>query len=98
MTSAIGRRLRQLEARQGPREPITIIRLVKVPGHLDAEPDYATVRGVTIQRKGDETADAFMARVEAEAKLAAKPGCVATALVFPRVKPHGTEQAPKALG
>jgi hypothetical protein len=98
MTSAIGRRLRQLEARKGPREPITIIRLVTLPGHLEAEPDHATVRGVTILRMGDETSDAFMARVEIEAKLASKPGCVATAVVFPRLEPHDNEKAPNSLG
>lgn len=93
MTSPIDRRLLTLEARQGPREPITIIRIIAMPGHLDAEPDHATVGGVTIHRMDDENADTFMARVEAEAALAAKPGCVQVALVFPRVGPHSIDKA-----
>lgn len=93
MTSTIDRRLLALESRQGPRELVTIIRIIAMPGHLDAEPDHATVGGMTIHRMDGETADTFMARVEAEAAMAAKPGCVRMALVFPRVGPHSIDKA-----
>ena len=85
MNSTIDKRLAALEAAQGVKEPITIIRIIALPGHLDAEPDHATVGGMTIHRMDDETADTFMARVEAEAALAAKLGCVRVALVLPRM-------------
>ena len=85
MNSTIDKRLAALEAAQGVKEPVTIIRIITLPGHLDAEPGHATVGGLTIHRMDDETADTFMARVEAEAALAAKPGCVRVALVLPRM-------------
>ena len=69
MTGTVEKRIAALESRQGPREPITIIRIIAMPGHLDAEPDHATVGGLTIHRMDSETADTFMARVEAEANL-----------------------------
>ena len=69
MNSTIDKRLAALEAAQGVKEPITIIRIIAMPGHLDAEPDHATVGGLTIHRMDDESADTFMARVEAEANL-----------------------------
>ena len=69
MTGTVEKRIAALESRQGPREPITIIRIIAMPGHLDAEPDHATVGGLTIHRMDDESADTFMARVEAEANL-----------------------------
>ena len=85
MTGTVEKRIAALESRQGPREPITIIRIIAMPGHLDSEPDHATVGGRKIERMDDESADTFMARVEAEAALAAKPGCVRMALVWPRL-------------
>ena len=48
------------------------------------DPFSATVGGRLLQRDYDESAEAFLARVEAEAKLAAKPGCNAVAVVWPR--------------
>ena len=69
MTGTVEKRIAALESRQGPREPVTIIRIIAMPGHLDAEPDHATVGGLTIHRMDDESADTFIARVEAEANL-----------------------------
>ena len=85
MNSTIDKRLAALEAAQGVKEPITIIRIITLPGDVDAEPDRAEVGGATIYRADDEAGEAFLARVRAAAALAAKPGCVRVALVLPRV-------------
>ena len=85
MTTALEKRLEALEASHDVREPITIIRIVTLPGDVDAEPDRAEVGGKQLLRADGETGEAFLERVEAEAKLAAKPGCVRVALVFPRM-------------
>lgn len=88
MSAMLERRLEALEARQHAKEVVTIIRIIALPRHSieepgDDEPGSAEVGGKLIQRAANETSEAFMARVEAEAKLAAKPGCVAVALVWP---------------
>ena len=86
MSAAIDRRLEKLEARHSEPEPWTIIRIMFMGGpaeEQDNEPFTADVGGRSIQRADDESAEAFLARVEAEAKLAAKPGFTAVALVWP---------------
>ena len=85
MNSTIDKRLAALEAAQGVKEPVTIIRIITLPGDVDAEPDRAEVGGATIYRANEETGEAFLTRVRAAAALAAKPGCVRVALVLPRM-------------
>ena len=87
MSAALDRRLEALEARQSEKEPWTIIRIMFMGGpaeEQDNEPFTATMGGRSIQRADDESAEAFLARVRVEARLAAKPGCTAVALVWPR--------------
>ncbi len=84
MSGLIDRRIQALEASLGVNEPVTIIRVIALPGQQDAEPGSADVGGKSILRASDETGEAFMTRVESEARLAAKPGCVRVALVWPR--------------
>ena len=84
MSAALDRRLEALEARQSEKEPWTIIRIIYLGAEQDNEPFTADVGGRSIQRADDESAEAFLARVRVEARLAAKPGCVAVALVWPR--------------
>jgi BMFP domain-containing protein YqiC len=84
MTNALERRLEALETRLIEREPVTIIRIVVMGDDKDAEPAAADVRGgQSVAREEGETAEAFLARVRSEASLAAKPGCVGVALVWP---------------
>ncbi len=85
MSTAIEKRIEALEAGQSTSEPITIIRIITLPDDVDAEPGRAEVGGRTILRADNETGEAFLARAEAEAKLAARLGCVGVALVWPRV-------------
>ena len=84
MSASIDRRLEQLEARHSERDPWTIIRIIYLGAEQDNEPFSADVGGRSIQRADDESAEAFMERVRVEARLAAKPGCTAVALVWPR--------------
>jgi len=84
MSAALDRRLEALEARQSEKEPWTIIRIIYLGAEQDNEPFTADVGGRSIQRADDEDAEAFLARVRVEARLAAKPGCTAVALVWPR--------------
>ena len=87
MSATINKRLEALEAHHGERDLVTIICisfLSALPEEQDTEPFSATVGGRLLQREDDESAKAFLARVEAEAKLAAKPGCNAVAVVWPR--------------
>ena len=57
------------------------------------EPARADVGGRSIPRADGETAEAFLARVEAEAKLAPKPGCAGMALVWPEIKSDGRSRS-----
>ena len=57
-------------------EPVTVIRVIKLAGHPECEPDRADVGGGTIHRADGETGEAFLTRVQVAAALAAKPGCV----------------------
>lgn len=84
MTGIIEKRIQSLETSQSVSERVTIIRIIVVPGLPDAEPGSADVGGKTIYRADDETGEAFLARVKAEAKLAAKTGCSGVALVWPQ--------------
>ena len=89
MSASIDRRLEALEARHSEKEPWTIIRIMFMGGPADEqdnEPFSADVGGRSIQRADDESAEAFLARVRVEARLAAEPGCTARALVWPRPK------------
>lgn len=83
MNATIQKRVEALEAKQSAEEPIIIIRVIALPGDKEAEPAKADVGGRTILRADDETGEAFLARVRAEAELAARPGCVGMALVWP---------------
>ena len=85
-TSSTHRRLEALEARHNERDPWTIIRIMYLGDEQDNDPFSAAVGGRSIQRADDEDAEAFLARVRAEARLAAKPGFAAVALVWPRVR------------
>ena len=85
MTYALEKRLEALEARQGASDPVLIIRIVTLGGDKEAEPATADVGGRQLVRADDETGEAFLQRVEAEAKLAVKAGCVSVALVWPRM-------------
>ena len=85
MTSTIDKRLGALEAAQSVTEPVTIIRIITLAGDKDAEPASADVGGMPLLRADDETGEAFLTRVRAAAALAAKPGCVRTALVWPKL-------------
>jgi len=84
MSAALDRRLEALEARQSEKEPWTIIRIVYLGAEQDNDPFSADVGGRSIQRADDESAEAFLARVRVEARLAAKPGRNAVTLVWPR--------------
>ena len=81
------KRIEALEGRHSERDLVGFVRFV-LPGtplaQQDADPFRADVGGRSIQRAGDEPAEAFLARVEALARLAATPGCIAVALVWPR--------------
>jgi len=81
MNASIDRRLEALEARHSEKEPWTIIRIIYLGAEQDNEPFSADVGGRSIRRADDESAEAFLARVRVEARLAAKPGCTAVALV-----------------
>ena len=85
MTGTIERRLEALEARRSGIDPVLIIRIVTLGGDTPDEPARAEIGGRPLLRADDETGEAFLTRVEAEAKLAAKPGCVGVALVWPRM-------------
>lgn len=91
MSTALEKRLEALEARQG--DPVLIIRIITLPGDRESEPDRAEVGGRPLLRADGETGEEFLARVEAQAKLAAKPGFVGVALVWPRM-PSGDASAP----
>ena len=85
-TSSAEKRIEALEDRHAERDLVTIIRIMPLcakGAESDIEPVSADVGGRLIQRADDESAEAFLARVEAEAKLAAKPGCTVVALVSP---------------
>ena len=85
--SSAEKRIEALEDRQGEQDLVTIIHIVPLcalGAESDSEPLSADVFGRLMQREDDEAAEAFLARVEAEARLAAKPGCNAVALVWPR--------------
>ena len=84
MIANIERRVEALEAHESVKEPITIIRIVTLGGGTPDEPVRAEIGGRPLLRAGGETGEAFLARVEAEAKLSSKPGCLAVALVWPR--------------
>lgn len=84
MSNALEKRLEALENRQSISDPIVIIRFVVLGGDPEAEPVRATVGGRSLLRTEGESGDAFLDRVKAEAKQAAKPGCVGVALVFPQ--------------
>ena len=86
MSTTLERRLDALESRQSVTDPVMIIRIITLPEDAGAEPARADVGGRSIPRADGETAEAFLARVEAEAKLAAKPGCAGMALVWPEMK------------
>ena len=90
MTGTIEKRVEALEASQSLSEPVTWIITFVAPGRLDAEPGRADVGGRTIHRTDGETGEVFLARVAAEAKLAAKPGCGGVALVWPRTLSDGS--------
>jgi hypothetical protein len=86
-TSSTQKRIEALEGRVSERARVRFIRIVfpgTPPAQQDADPFSADVGGISIQRANDEAAEAFLARVEAEARLAAKPGCKAVAVVWPR--------------
>ena len=55
-------------------EPVTVIRVIKLAGHPECEPDRADVGGGTIHRADGETGEAFLTRVQVAAAMAAKPG------------------------
>ena len=85
-TSSAEKRIAVLEDRHGARDLATVILIVPLGAkgaEPDSEPVSADVGGRLIQREDDESAEAFLARVEAEARLAAKPGCTVVALVWP---------------
>ena len=85
MTHALERRLGALEAQQGSiGGPVLFIRFVTVGGEAFDDPAFADIGGRKLLRADGETGDAFLMRVETEAKLAALPGCAAVALVWPR--------------
>ena len=86
MTGILEKRIEALEARQNAK-PATIICVIIVPGSEDAETGSADVGGRTMRRADDETGEAFLSRVEAEAELAARPGCSRFAMVWPQVDP-----------
>ena len=86
MSTTLERRLDALESRQSVTDPVTIIRIITLAEDARAEPARADVGGRSIPRADGETAEAFLARVEAEAKLEAKPGCAGMALVWPEIK------------
>lgn len=93
MTGTIEKRLEALETRQSVIDPVVIVRFVTLGGETSDEPGRADVGGRTLLRADSETGHAFLARVEAEAKLAAKPGCVGVALVWPLDADRATRQA-----
>ena len=89
MTGTIEKRVEALEASQSLSEPVTWIITYVAPGP-DAEPCRADVGGRTIHRTDGETGEGFLARVAAEAKLAAKPGCGGVAMVWLRTTSVGS--------
>ena len=93
MSTTLERRLDALESRQSGTDPVTIIRIITLAEDTRAEPARADVGGRSIPRADGETAEAFLARVEAEAKLAAKPGCAGMALVWPEIKSDGRSRS-----
>ena len=87
MTGTLEKRIEALEAHQN-KKPATIICVIIEPGSDDAELGSADVGGRTMRRADDETSEAFLLRVEAEAELAARPGCTGYAVVWPEMEPR----------
>ena len=86
-TSSTQKRIEALEHRHSERDLVGFVCLVfpeTSHAQQDADPFSADVGGRSIQRADDEAAEEFLARVEAEARLAAKPGCNAVAVIWPR--------------
>lgn len=89
MGTTLEKRIEALEvAAPQERDPICIVRLIALPGQIDAEAVRAEVGGVVMLRADGESEDAFLDRVKAQAVQQAKPGCVAVALVFPAELPQ----------
>ncbi|WP_088286145.1 hypothetical protein [Ideonella sp. A 288] len=86
MTNTVEKRIEALEAHLCGKEPITIIRIITLAEDKNAEPARADVRGESLEREDHETVEAFLARVEAVARLAALPGRIGTALVWPEME------------
>ena len=74
MTAPIKPRLFAREVSRETLQADTIIRFITLPGHSQAEPDYASVGEAPICREHCGTAPQLLSRVKTAARLAVKPG------------------------